>query len=79
MVLDAELVPQYSATIRSGGEQEEHMTIFALDGGRVDRVLNTKVGKKLSGEGVILLQGGLMAERRGFMNAEALARGGVWD
>ena len=71
-VADAELVPQYAATIESGGEQGAGMTIFALDGRRIDGVLNTKVGRDLKGQGTVLLPASLMEASKGFRNGGQL-------
>lgn len=85
-VADAELVPQYAATIRSGGEQGAGMTIFALNGNRIDGVLNTKVGNDRLGQGTVLLPAGLMDNHQDFhiggslgLNLLSPTRGGADD
>ena len=65
-VAQAELVPQYAAMVKSGGENGAGMTIFALDSQKIDRLLNAKVGKDLSGQDALLLPESLMDKQKDF-------------
>ena len=65
-VAQAELVPQYAAMVKSGGENGAGMTIFALDSHKIDRLLNAKVGKDLSGQDALLLPESLMDKQKDF-------------
>jgi len=65
-VAQAELVPQYAAMVKSGGENGAGMTIFALDAHKIDRLLNSKVGKDLSGPDALLLPESLMDKQKDF-------------
>ena len=65
-VAQAELVPQYAAMVKSGGRNGAGMTIFALDAHKTDRLLNAKVGKDLSRQGVLLLPESLMDKQKDF-------------
>ncbi len=67
-VAQAELVPQYAAMVKSGGENGAGMTIFALDAHKIDRLLNSKVGKDLSGPDALLLPENLMDKQKDFHN-----------
>ena len=65
-VAQAELVPQYAAMVKSGGENGAGMTIFALDAHKIDRLLNSRVGKDLSGPDALLLPESLMDRQKDF-------------
>ncbi|WP_445341649.1 ABC transporter permease [Bifidobacterium sp. ESL0827] len=65
-VAQAELVPQYAAMVKSGGENGSGMTIFALDAHKIDRLLNSRVGKDLSGPDALLLPESLMDKQKDF-------------
>ena len=65
-VAQAELVPQYAAMVKSGGENGAGMTIFALDAHKIDRLLNSRVGKDLSGPDALLLPESLMNRQKDF-------------
>ncbi|WLT10056.1 ABC transporter permease [Bifidobacterium asteroides] len=65
-VAQAELVPQYAAMVKSGGENGAGMTIFALDSNKIDRLLNTKVGQDFSGQDALLLPKSLMDKQKDF-------------
>lgn len=65
-VAQAELVPQYAAMVKSGGENGAGMTIFALDSQKIDRLLNAKVGKDLSGQDALLLPESRMDKQKDF-------------
>ena len=65
-VAQAELVPQYAAMIKSGGENGAGMTVFALDAHKIDRLLNSKVGKDFSGPDALLLPESLMDKQKDF-------------
>ena len=65
-VAQAELVPQYAAMVKSGGENGAGMTIFALDAHKIDRLLNSRVGKDLSGPDALLLPESLMDKQKDF-------------
>ena len=65
-VAQAELVPQYAAMVKSGGENGAGMTIFALDAHKIDRLLNSSVGKDLSGPDALLLPESLMDRQKDF-------------
>ena len=65
-VAQAELVPQYAAMIKSGGENGAGMTVFALDAHKIDRLLNSRVGKDLSGPDALLLPESLMDRQKDF-------------
>ena len=65
-VAQAELVPQYAAMVKSGGENGAGMTIFALDSNKVDRLLNAKVGQNFSGQDALLLPKSLMDKQKDF-------------
>ncbi|MDT7508090.1 FtsX-like permease family protein [Bifidobacterium sp. H6bp22N] len=65
-VAQAELVPQYAAMVKSGGENGSGMTIFALDAHKIDRLLNSRVGKDLSGPDALLLPESLMDRQKDF-------------
>ena len=65
-VAQAELVPQYAAMVKSGGENGAGMTIFALDAHKIDRLLNSSVGKDLSGPDALLLPESLMDKQKDF-------------
>ena len=65
-VAQAELVPQYAAMIKSGGENGAGMTVFALDAHKIDRLLNSKVGKDLSGPDALLLPESLVDKQKDF-------------
>ena len=65
-VAQAELVPQYAAMVKSGGENGAGMTIFALDPHKIDCLLNAKVGKDLSGQDALLLPKSLMDKQKDF-------------
>ena len=65
-VAQAELVPQYAAMVKSGGQNGAGMTIFALDAHKIDRLLNSKVGKDLSGPDALLLPESLMDKQKDF-------------
>ena len=67
-VAQAELVPQYAAMVKSGGENGAGMTIFALDAHKIDRLLNSKVGKDLSGPDALLFPENLMDKQKDFHN-----------
>ena len=65
-VAQAELVPQYAAMVKSGGENGAGMTIFALDSNKIDRLLNAKVGQDFSGQDALLLPKSLMDKQKDF-------------
>ena len=65
-VAQAELVPQYAAMVKSGGENGAGMTIFALDAHKIDRLLNSRVGKDLSGPDALLLPESLVDKQKDF-------------
>ena len=65
-VAQAELVPQYAAMVKSGGENGAGMTVFALDAHKIDRLLNSRVGKDLSGPDALLLPESLMDRQKDF-------------
>ena len=65
-VAQAELVPQYAAMVKSGGENRAGMTVFALDAHKIDRLLNSKVGKDLSGPDALLLPESLVDRQKDF-------------
>ena len=65
-VAQAELVPQYAAMVKSGGENGAGMTIFALDSNKIDRLLNAQVGKDFSGQDALLLPKSLMDKQKDF-------------
>ena len=65
-VAQAELVPQYAAMVKSGGENGAGMTIFALDSQKIDRLMNAKVGKDLSGQDALLLPESRMDKQKDF-------------
>ncbi|WP_339346301.1 ABC transporter permease [Bifidobacterium apis] len=65
-VAQAELVPQYAAMVKSGGENGAGMTIFALDSNMIDRLLNAKVGQDFSGQDALLLPKSLMDKQKDF-------------
>ena len=65
-IAQAELVPQYAAMVKSGGENGAGMTIFALDSNKIDRLLNAKVGQDFSGQDALLLPKSLMDKQKDF-------------
>ena len=65
-VAQAELVPQYAAMVKSGGENGAGMTIFAMDSNKIDRLLNAKVGQDFSGQDALLLPKSLMDKQKDF-------------
>ena len=65
-IAQAELVPQYAAMVKSGGENGAGMTIFALDSNKIDCLLNAKIGQDFSGQDALLLPKSLMDKQKDF-------------